>query len=134
MRPFQDLTEILISAWIIADGDTHIPTANGLFDRALFAVVQQGAFPAWARERLHFVDTRVGLQCVELPAVWDWAQRAQLASTPTPTSQLAEVLVSRRAALLMLEDLGVSEDDARRWGMLLRRALREAERQQLEES
>jgi len=119
---FQDLTEVMVASWILGGEDERIPTFGGHFDRALRTALEQGAFGDWGRE-LHFVDSRVGLRCVELPSLLNWAQRAQLTTTPDMSSSWTQVVVGARAARLMLTDLGVAVSEATAWGKLLRTAV-----------
>lgn len=121
MRHLLDTTELLIASWILGGGDDRIPTSHGILDRALKAAVENETCPPWVRDQLHFVDSRIGLQCVELPALLDWAQRAQLTSAPNPSYQSTQVQISGRAARKMLLDLDVTEEEAIKWGTLLRR-------------
>ena len=91
-----DTIEVLIISWILggeSDRD-RIPTSHGILDRALKAAVDHGAFPPWIREELTFVDSRIGLQCVELPSLLNWAQRAQLTTAPNPTYHSTQVQIS----------------------------------------
>ena len=125
MRHLLDTTEVVIASWILGDGGDRIPTSHGILDRALKTALEREAFPPWLREQLHFVDSRIGLQCVELPALLDWAQRAQLTTAPNPSYQSTQVQISPNAAREILSDLGVSEDDAAQWGRLLRHAVDE---------
>ena len=120
MRHLLDTTELLIASWILGGNDDRIPTSHGILDRALKAAVENETCPLWVRDQLHFVDSRIGLQCVELPALLDWAQRAQLTSAPNPSYQSTQVQISGKAARRMLQDLGVSEEAAIKWGELLR--------------
>jgi len=115
----------VVAAWILGSDEERLPTSHGLLDRALKLAIERGAFPLWG-ERLHFVDSRVGLQCIELPALLDWAQRAQLTTAPNPSYRTTQPQVSKRAARAMLRDLGVSEVDARGWGKILAAAVGEA--------
>jgi hypothetical protein len=112
MRHLLDTTEVLIASWILGDGGDRIPTSHGILDRALQTAMGRGAFPPWLREQLHFVDSRIGLQCVELPA-------------PNPSYQSTQVQISPNAAREILSDLDVSEDDAVKWGQLLRQTVDE---------
>ena len=98
MRHLLDTTELLIASWILGGGDNQIPTSHGILDRALKAAVEDKTCPPWFRAQLHFVDSRIGLQCVELPALLDWAQRAQLTSAPNPSYQSTQVQISDKAA------------------------------------
>lgn len=126
MQHALDTTELLIASWILGGGSERIPASQGILDRALKTTVERGAFPSWVRDELHFVDSRVGLQCVELPELLDWAQRAQITTAPNPSYRSTQVQISRKAALLMLSDLHVAEEDAVKWGRLLREAVDEA--------
>ena len=125
MRHLLDSAELLIACWILEDGGDRIPTSHGILDRALKTSVEQGAFPDWFREQLHFVDSRVGLRCVELPELLDWAQRAQITTAPNPSYHATQVQISRKAARQMLSDLHIAEDDAVTWGRILREAVDE---------
>ena len=121
MRHLLDATELLIASWILGGAGDKIPTSNGILDRALKAAVADEKCPTWLREQLHFVDSRIGLRCVELPAILEWAQRAQFASAPNPSYQLTQVQVSESTARKLLLDLDVSEEKAVEWGRLLKR-------------
>ena len=121
-----DITELLVASWILGDGGDRIPASHGILDRALEIAVEREAFPPWVRDRLNFADSRVGLQCVELPELLDWAQRAQITTAPNPSYHSTQVQISREAALQILSDLNVAEEDAIRWGSLLREAVDEA--------
>ena len=119
-----DTIEVLITSWILGGGDRdRIPTSNGILDRALRTAVERGAFPSWVREKLNFVDSRIGLQCVELPSLLNWAQRAQLTTAPNPTYHSTQVQISREAAQKILSELDVSEEEAMKWGTILREAV-----------
>ena len=120
-----DTIEVVISSWILCgDGDhDRIPTSHGILDRALQAALDHGAFPSWVRDELNFVDSRIGLQCVELPSLLNWAQRAQLTTAPKPTYHSTQVQISRDAALRILSELDVSAEDATKWGAILRKAV-----------
>lgn len=120
-----DTTEFLVSCWILSGDDERIPTSQGILDRALQAAVENESCPYWVRDQLHFVDSRIGLQCVELPALLDWAQRAQLTSAPNPSYQSTQVQVSERVARQMLRDLEVAERQAENWGKLLRQCVKQ---------
>ncbi len=119
-----DTIEVLIISWILggeSDLD-RIPTSHGILDRALQSAVSRGAFPSWVREELNFVDSRIGLQCVELPSLLNWAQRAQLTTAPNPTYHSTQVQISRNAALRILSELNIAKEDAKKWGTILREA------------
>ena len=123
MRHLLDTTELLIASWILGGGDKQIPTSHGILDRALKEAVKDNTCPTWVRAQLHFVDSRIGLQCVELPALLDWAQRAQLTSAPNPSYQSTQVQISDKVARRMLADLDVTEEVAIEWGTLLRKTV-----------
>lgn len=120
-----ETTEFLVSCWILSGGDERIPTSQGILDRALEAAVKNESCPSWVRDQLHFVDSRIGLQCVELPALLDWAQRAQLTSAPNPSYNSTQVQVSHRVARQILRDLNVTEGEAENWGKLLRKRVKQ---------
>lgn len=123
------LSQLIAACWRISGEGTRIPTSHGLLDRALKATCETGGFPSWARESLHFVDSRIGLQCVEVPDILEWAQRSQLTSAPNPSYETTEVQISKRAANHLLVQLGVSADEAAAWGQQLRHAMQSAEEQ-----
>ncbi len=115
-----DISEILVASWALAGGEDRIPTSHGILDRALKEAIQHEACPPWVSESLHFVDSRIGLQCVELPALLDWAQRAHLTSAPNPSYQSTQIQISRTAAQDLLNSLDVTEEKAALWGKHLR--------------
>jgi hypothetical protein len=129
MNRLHDLAQLVISCWRVSTDQSAIPTSNGVLDQALQRAVEQGAFPAWARDSLHFVDSRIGLKCVELTGILEWAQRAQLTTAPNPSYQLTDIQVSPRVARALLRRLQVTNDDALRWGALLRNAIEDATQQ-----
>jgi len=116
MAQLFDITELLVASWALAGKGDGIPTSHGILDRALNEAVQHDSCPQWVRDSLHFVDSRIGLQCVELPSLLDWAQRAQLTSAPNPSCQSAQVQISPLAAQQLLRQLNVSVEDAKLWG------------------
>lgn len=126
MRHLLDTTELLVASWILGGDGDRIPTSHGILDRALKTVVAKSAYPEWLRDQLHFADSRIGLQCVELPSLLEWAQRAQLTTAPNPSYQSTQVQISRRAARRILPDLDVTEEQAIALGKLLREAVSEA--------
>ncbi|MBI3449258.1 MAG: hypothetical protein HY049_10125 [Acidobacteria bacterium] len=128
MKTINDLTHLIVACWRLGGDDEEIPTSHGLLDRALRDAVVRDAFPQWARDALHFVDARIGLHCVELPDILDWAQRSELTKAPNPSYSVTEVQISDRLALLLLRNLGVGELDARKWGELLRKTTQDARR------
>ena len=117
------LSQLLIASWRLGNDDSRIPTSQGLLDRALRIAVENDAFPEWVRNELHFVDSRIGLQCVELPSILEWAQRAHLTAAPNPSYQFADVQVSQKVAKRLLARLDIDVDNAAKWGKILRDAL-----------
>ena len=111
-----ELTQLIVSCWLIAAPGRPIPTSHGVLDRALRDLWGKEELPEWARGKLHFVDSRVGLQCVELPVILDRAQKAQLTAAPNPSYSVAEPRISQAMARRFLKKLNVAESDARRWG------------------
>src|SRR5437868_601382 len=106
MTHAHDVAQLLVSCWLLSGDDRSIPTSHGLLDRALKEVTDQTAFTDWARRGLHFVDSRIGLQCVELPAILEWAQRSELTSAPNPSYETTHIQVSERVARQLLRRLG----------------------------
>jgi hypothetical protein len=122
------LAQLLVSCWRLSGDSRKIPTSRGVLDRALKIACEQGNFPDWARTTLHFVDSRIGLQCVELPSILDWSQRSQLTTAPNPSYESSEIQISPRVASRLLSDLSVSDEEAKLWGEQLRSATKEAEK------
>ena len=121
MNDYHRIAQLITCCWRLADnGHTRSPTSHSILDRALQKVVMGGDAPTWLRTGLTFVDSRIGLQCVELPSILEWAQRAQLTSAPNPSSETTEVQISPRVALRFLETLGISEDVGRSLGNRLK--------------
>lgn len=129
MTRMHDTAQLLVSCWILSQGDRSIPTSHGLLDRALQKVMDEKAFPDWMREELHFVDSRVGLQCAELPAVLEWAQRSELTSAPNPSYETTQIQISEKVARHLLRRLKVSEEEAASWGRGLRDAVEDAKKE-----
>lgn len=128
MQHLLDTTELLVASWVLAGDGDHIPMSHGILDRALQTVVEKEAYPQWLRNQLHFADSRIGLQCVELPSLLNWAQRAQLTAAPNLSDQSAQVQVqiSPRVARRILPELDVTEEEAIAWGKTLREAVTQA--------
>lgn len=140
MIMIDQLAQLLVSSWRLGSDDSRIPTSHGLLDRVLRIAIGRNVFPEWARNELHFVDSRIGLQCIELPSILDWAQRAELTAAPNPSYQFTDIQVSNKVAKRLLIGLRVSVNDAEKWGKVLREAVASAEeeiqdydRSQLEE-
>src|SRR5262249_16705217 len=129
MTRIHDAAQLLVSCWVLSGDDRAVPTSHGLLDRALKAVAEEEAFTDWMRDELHFVDSRIGLQCVELPAVLDWPQPSELPSAPNPPYATAHIQVSERVPRQVIRRLGVSEEDAKTWGRGLRDAVEDAKKE-----
>ncbi len=134
MNRLHDVAQLIVSCWTLSGKDTDdnlIPTSHSILDRALKDLSDRKLLPAWARDEIHFVDSRIGLQCIELPMILDWAQKAELTSAPNPSYQVTQVQIRKPTAKKLLWRLGVPEDDASQWGKTLREA---AERVKLQAS
>jgi len=114
-----DISEILVASWILADVGDRIPTSHGILDRALEKAVRDESCPSQVKDSLNFVDSRIGLQCVELPSLLDWAQRGHLTSAPNPSYQSAQIQISETVAKELVDDLGLDLDVIKTWGEVL---------------
>jgi len=116
MDRLHDIARLLISSLALVGGDERkeIRTSGGALDRAIGENLDR--FPDWARRELHIADSRVGLQCVELPEILGWAQAAELTSAPNPYYRVIRLQASQRVARVLLKRLRVPEEDARRLG------------------
>lgn len=121
------VTELLYSSWIISDEEgtplQTLPTAKGVLDYALRDAISQGAFPAWAKDQLHFVDGKTGLRCLELRRIQQLATQAKLTKDPNPSYTQSDVVVGKPVARRCLARLGISEEEAAKWGRSLRQAV-----------
>ncbi len=124
-----ELAQLLVASWRLGAEDTSIPTSHGLLDVALQKATEQGKLPAWAKSRLHFVDSRTGLRCIELSEILGWAQRAELTSEPNPSYSRTDIKISPNLARRLLPRLDVTEEQAMLLGQALKRGVREAEHQ-----
>ena len=123
MNRLYEASQLLVASWALGTPEKKIPTSHGLLDRALQEACSRGAFPEWMRNALHFVDSRIGLQCVELPAILEWAQSAELTAAPNPSYQFTELRVSPDAARFLLRRLSVPEREASSWGQTLKEVI-----------
>jgi len=116
MDRLHDVARLLISSLALVTDKEHrrIPTSHGILDRAIKD--SRDRLPGWARKEIHIADSRVGWQCVELPAILGWAQAAELTSAPNPYYRVTELQVSPRVARVLLGRLGVTEQEARALG------------------
>lgn len=129
MNTSHRLAELLVVAWRLGTDSDRIPTSHGILDRALRSVHGADALPKWAVDELHFTDSRVGLQCVELPAILEWAQRSQLTTAPNPSYESAQVQISPWLAESMVDDLDLTMDELKSLGGHLAKAVEEAKRE-----
>src|ERR1700680_2377159 len=129
MDRLHDVARLLISSLALATGEKErkIPTSHGILDRAIKDALQR--FPEWARNEIHIADSRVGWQCVELPAILGWAQAAELISAPNPYYRLTELQVSPRVARILLKRLEVPEEDARLLGQTMLASIKSREKE-----
>ena len=132
MKALHQIAQLLISSWVLAgdegESETTIPTSHGILDRALQALAQEGVLPKWAADQLHFTDSRIGRQCVELPEILDWAQMADLTSVPNPYYQVADVQVEKATARKLLRRIPeINEETAVKIGQRLRNELTKAQ-------
>lgn len=128
--PLLRVMQVLYSCWLLAGEDTDspaIPSGPGVFDHALKKAYDDGLFPDWVRERLHFVDSHWGLTCLEVADIQRLATEAKITSDPNPTYLRTEIRVGKEVAQHLLSRLGVSEEDAATWGRAFRKALTDAE-------
>lgn len=127
MNSINKVSQFIISCWRISGDDTRIPTSHHLLDRALKKIHDLNILPDWVKKSLHFTDSRIGLQCVELPSILEWAQRSQLTTAPNPSNESTEVQISKVLATHFLNNLDISCDTAKKCGEQLRNAIDEAE-------
>jgi len=122
MNDFHRLAQFITCCWRLGEaGSDRIPTSHGILDSAIQQVLAESTVPSWVVNGLTFVDSRIGLQCIELPSILEWAQRAQLTSAPNPSYETTEVQVSQRLAAKLLASLGVDEDTAKEVGNRLKK-------------
>ncbi len=123
-----EIADVLISSWLLSGDGKKIPTSHGLLDRALKKAVDKGALPDWARTKLHFVDSRIGLQCIELTSILEMAQRVNLTTAPNPSYRSTEIQVSEVVAKKLLKKHGISLDLAKGWGDTIRKEVETAKK------
>ena len=127
MNRMHRLAKLLVcSSALGGDELQDLPTSHGILDRTLELARDRQVLPAWFWDQLHFADSRVGLQCVELPDILDWAQTAELTEVPNPSYQRTRVKLSAAVAKRMLADLDIPVPEAVVWGKSLRAAAAQA--------
>lgn len=132
MHPSQQLAEFLVIAWRFGATEERIPTSHGILDRALLDIHDQSLLPEWVANELHFTDSRVGLKCVELPEILEWAQRTQLTSSPNPSYESTAIQISESAARIIASDSGYEEESLKSLGKALCRSVQRAKKEQEE--
>jgi hypothetical protein len=116
-----NLAELIVASWKLANANERIPTSHGILDRALHDLIDHAPdIPNWVKESLTFADTRVGLRCLELPAILDSAQESFLTSEPNPTYVSTAVKIDELVSLRILRELGLEPEQARTWGRRLK--------------
>ena len=111
--------ELLSALWRLGTGpNERIPTSHGILDRALKRSLHE--LPAPLREGLTFGTTSVGLRCFELPSILLAAQEAELTTEPNPTYLSSMVNLDEDAARQIVVAQGLSTQEARRIGTILR--------------
>ena len=126
MHPSHRLAELLVVAWKLTGVGDRIPTSHGILDKALKVLNESASMPAWAKELLHFSNSRVGLQCIELPDILEWAQKSQLTSAPNPSYETMQIQISTMVAESFVEDLDVGLEQLREFGRELVDAINDA--------
>jgi hypothetical protein len=124
MKEVYELAEWLVASWKLANPDARMPTSHGVLDRALKSLVETNSdLPEWIRESLTFVDTRVGLRCLELPAILDRAQESYLTSVPNPTYVTTDIRADAVTCRRLLRGLNLAPAAAEQWGAHLKSAI-----------
>jgi hypothetical protein len=124
MATYQQLAQLLISSWKLAEPRCNrVPVSHGLLDKALQSAADDALLPDWASRSLHFANTRVGLRCVELPDILEWAQLAELTSSPNPTYRYAEIQLDEDTARKILSWLNVDEATAESLGRRIQQVI-----------
>jgi hypothetical protein len=127
----RELAQLLISSWVLVEGtgdNKQIPSWQGVLDRALNNLVKNRALPEWAISSLHFVDSRIGLKCVELPSILSLAQSSGLVTAPNPSYRSTQIQISPEAAMYFIDKLEVTEDAARSLGKVFQEEVHSAEK------
>lgn len=113
----------LVSSLLVS-GVSRFSTQGGRLDRAIKLAVERGAFTPW-KNSLAFVDTMVGLRCVQLQETLLIAQMAGILWFVGPSFNEAEIVISVETARTMLRSNKLDEETARSWGAALVAALAE---------
>ncbi len=128
MVKMTDLARFLVSCWYLGGDGRGIPTSpQGVLDAAIKRVHDSGEFPDWVQNSLRFVESNVGLECVELDRILGWAERMGATRAVDPYNRTVQVKVGDRVIRSYLRDIELDEAEARRIGELLRDAVAKTE-------
>jgi hypothetical protein len=129
MNQLLRVTQVIYSSLILgSEGKSAaVPTGPGVFDLALNKMVEEGMFPKWLRDQLHFVQSAGGLMCLEAGEIQGLAMEMKIISNPNPSYIRSEIQVTAKVARHSLSRLAISEEEAVTWGRALRAALEQAE-------
>jgi hypothetical protein len=123
----QRVADILLSCWVVAHGPREpFPMGSGILDLALKRAIDRGAFPPEFAS-LHFLQTPVGYRSESLPSIVHQAQMSGLITSPNPFYQAGIVHLSQERALMILDELEITDTDARSWGAMLKEEISRAE-------
>lgn len=109
--------ELLTALWQLGAPGERLPTSHGILDRALFE--RRESLPAPFREGLTFSKTRVGLRCLELPAILLAAQEGLLTSEPNPTYLSTVVTMGDDSARQIVLGFNLTTSEAKEIGRQL---------------
>jgi hypothetical protein len=122
----QRVADILLSCWVIAHGSSEpFPMGDGILDIALKRAIERGAFPDFSS--LTFAETSLGYRSPNLPNVAHQAQMSGLTASPNPYYRTVTIRLSKERALMIVDELGIKEDDARAWGTILKEEISKVE-------
>ena len=120
----QRLSDVLTSSWVLAVPNTKLPSGHDILDRALQKTIARNNFPK-DFEKLRFVTTPAGIRCPELREALSLAQASDQTAEPNPTYSTTALNGSEFVAKVILNELGICPDEAKRWGEALLAAVRE---------
>jgi hypothetical protein len=114
--------ELLAALWRLGRGnEDRIPTSHGILDRALRECLT--SLPVELRDGLSFGVTTVGLRCYELPDILLAAQEAEFTTEPNPTYLSSMVNLDETAARQIVVAHGLSTENARKIGGILKESV-----------
>jgi hypothetical protein len=121
----QTISDVLTSCWTLAVGPgKKLPSGQDTLDRALKVAIERGNFPDEFK-KLRFVKTRTGIRCPDLSSALSWAQASDQTADPNPAYDTTMVKPSEFVGAVILEELGIPIEAARRWGLALFEAVKE---------